>query len=65
MYELYQCYEDDDNDKSMEQTIHWVSDIRARRLKRLTSAFDKLSDKGQMELIKRAEELTQISTYTH
>ncbi len=36
---------------------------RVPQIKELTAAFDKLSDEGRMELIKRAEELTYLPMY--
>lgn len=40
-----------------------VDNIRERRMKRIGAAFDRLSDEGQMELIKRAEELAFVPAY--
>ncbi len=60
--ELYEKNEDK-NDSENVSTVRRVENVHARRLKRLTAAFDKLSDEGQMELIKRAEELAYIPMY--
>lgn len=54
----------DENNKSDAPIMLRVENIHERKLKRLTTAFDKLSDKGQRELIKRAEELVCIPKYT-
>lgn len=60
--ELYEKSTDKSGSEDI-PTVRRVENVRARRLKKLTAAFDRLSDEGQLELIKRAEELAYIPIY--
>ena len=60
--ELYEKSTDKSSSEDI-PTVRRVENVHARRLKKLTAAFDKLSDEGQLELIKRAEELAYVPIY--
>ncbi len=60
--ELYGENQDENNGEGAPSTCRAKKPYNWR-LKKMTAAFDKLSDKGQMELIKRAEELSCVPAY--
>lgn len=60
--ELYEKSTDKNSSEDI-PTVRRVENVHARRLKKLTAAFDRLSDEGQLELIKRAEELAYVPIY--
>lgn len=60
--ELFEDADGKDNAKNLVKERR-VDNIRERRMKRIGVAFDRLSDEGQMELIRRAEELVFVPAY--
>lgn len=60
--ELYEKSTDKNSRDDMPM-IRRVENVNSRRLKKLTAVFNRLSNKGQLELIKRAEELAYVPKY--
>lgn len=62
VFELFDGVDGKDNVESLLEERR-VDNIRARRMKRISETFERLSDEGQLELIKRAEELVWVPQY--
>lgn len=60
-----ELFEDADGKENAKDLVkeRRVDNIRERRMKRIGAVFDRLSDEGQMELVRRAEELVFVPAY--